>query len=507
MSRNTILGIFLLALIAATPLEAERAEPALDQDGHLHGLVMNWSLGWAFDVLEPLTVLELGVYDIWPDTPLDADHAVGIWSKEGVLLASVVVERDARLERGYRFEPIPPLDLPVGGYLIGATFPFPFVSSGRDGGNVLFQTTIRTIKAISYKGARFTELGPDQALTPPGTYEPSDPTTDVLGPNFTVSREGACHESPTVACLNQERFRVAIEWRRPPEQPDFDSAFVSDLGTDHSALFHFRQDASNLEFLVKVLDGCHLTNHYWLFFAGTTDVEFALDVEDTQSGETLRYTNPAYQSGGRSDRHRRLRDVSLSFQRGASASVDRVEHLEATLPDQGPGVDAGDGVLHLDADRVLAVAERRGVEQVLIPRQGAVREARVKHGDTRVREAVGGVGLEHAVDQDAHRLHSLDVERPAMDVDGATDQDRTFTDLDVAERVEVGVVLDAEEGGRDLVDVGLLAGDVAGADDDVVGADREALVDEQIPDVDDEPVACVRRVRERRIEAATSRAG
>ena len=48
-----------------------------------------------------------------------------------------------------------------------------------------------------------------------------------------------------------------------------------------------------------------------------------------------------------------------------------------------------------------------------------------------------------------------------------------FADLDVADRVEVDEVLDAEEVDRDLVDVRLLAGDVAGADDDVVVTDGQ----------------------------------
>src|SRR5687768_12384376 len=113
MSKFVTVGILLLTQLAAA-LKAQRADLALEHEGIIHGLVMNQSVGWAFDVLKPLTVVELGVYDIWPDTPLDVDHAVGIWSKDGVLRTSVVVERDARLERGYRFQPIPPLDLPVG---------------------------------------------------------------------------------------------------------------------------------------------------------------------------------------------------------------------------------------------------------------------------------------------------------------------------------------------------------------------------------------------------------
>jgi hypothetical protein len=46
--------------------------------------------------------------------------------------------------------------------------------------------------------------------------------------------------------------------------------------------------------LVKVKNACVpvLGNHYWVFFAAVTDVEFWVTVTDTQSGRTASYYNP-----------------------------------------------------------------------------------------------------------------------------------------------------------------------------------------------------------------------
>ena len=47
----------------------------------------------------------------------------------------------------------------------------------------------------------------------------------------------------------------------------------------------------NLEVTVKVLDGCAINGHYWVFAAGTTNVEFVLRVEDRSTGTVREYVN------------------------------------------------------------------------------------------------------------------------------------------------------------------------------------------------------------------------
>jgi hypothetical protein len=59
-----------------------------------------------------------------------------------------------------------------------------------------------------------------------------------------------------------------------------------------SGLFYFFAP-SNIEMLIKVLNACVPPfNHYWVFFAATTNVEFGVVVTDTQNGKTRAYYNP-----------------------------------------------------------------------------------------------------------------------------------------------------------------------------------------------------------------------
>jgi hypothetical protein len=60
--------------------------------------------------------------------------------------------------------------------------------------------------------------------------------------------------------------------------------------TDNTGVFWFFQQ-ENWELLVKVLNGCHLNNHYWVFGGGATDVSYKVTVEDLQSGDTWEYEN------------------------------------------------------------------------------------------------------------------------------------------------------------------------------------------------------------------------
>ncbi len=103
---------------------------------------------------------------------------------------------------------------------------------------------------------------------------------------FDVSSE--CTTGDSAMCLNQDRFQVEIVWR------DFDGnegdGQVVPFGSDDSGLFWFF-DADNWEVLVKVLNGCSLNDHYWVFAAATTDVEYTLRVTDTANGTVKTYAN------------------------------------------------------------------------------------------------------------------------------------------------------------------------------------------------------------------------
>lgn len=59
---------------------------------------------------------------------------------------------------------------------------------------------------------------------------------------------------------------------------------------DDECLWFF--EPQNIEVLVRVLDGCSMNDHYWVFAAALTNVEFEMTVTDTALGTTATFANP-----------------------------------------------------------------------------------------------------------------------------------------------------------------------------------------------------------------------
>jgi hypothetical protein len=53
-------------------------------------------------------------------------------------------------------------------------------------------------------------------------------------------------------------------------------------------------DEDNVELMVKVLDGRRVNGHWWVFYAGLSDVEYTLTVHSAFS-DPVTYTNPAFE--------------------------------------------------------------------------------------------------------------------------------------------------------------------------------------------------------------------
>ncbi|HVT59163.1 MAG TPA: alpha/beta fold hydrolase [Thermoanaerobaculia bacterium] len=113
---------------------------------------------------------------------------------------------------------------------------------------------------------------------------------------FLVSKTysaASCIADATHLCLQQARFRVEVAWR--------DGSGASGPGTvtpavsaDSGVLWFFAP--SNWEMLVKVLDGCGVNHHIWVFVAATTNVQYTLTVTDTVTGKAKSYQNPSGQT-------------------------------------------------------------------------------------------------------------------------------------------------------------------------------------------------------------------
>jgi photosystem II stability/assembly factor-like uncharacterized protein len=122
--------------------------------------------------------------------------------------------------------------------------------------------------------------------------DPSTPARIYAGTDGGVYEylivEGSCVPGPTTLCLNGGRFQVTTEWSTPAGQSGAGQAVA--LTADTGAFWFF--GSSNIEVLVKVLNGCGLNSRYWIFAAGLTDVNVILSVTDTQTGAVQTYTNP-----------------------------------------------------------------------------------------------------------------------------------------------------------------------------------------------------------------------
>lgn len=94
-------------------------------------------------------------------------------------------------------------------------------------------------------------------------------------------------ESGQTLCLQGGRFQVQVDWRAGPSG----RGQVVPGATDDSGLFWFFSP-NNWEILIKVLDGCGINGHYWVFAAATTDVEYTIRVTDTANGTVKTYFNP-----------------------------------------------------------------------------------------------------------------------------------------------------------------------------------------------------------------------
>ncbi|HVT58213.1 MAG TPA: hypothetical protein VHR45_07420 [Thermoanaerobaculia bacterium] len=113
----------------------------------------------------------------------------------------------------------------------------------------------------------------DSPPVPPVVAPPPPPT-------------GSCAARPGDLCLGS-RFRVRVSWR---------TSTGTGIGagvplTGDTGYFWFFS-SSNVELVVKILDGRSINNDFWVFYGALSDVEYTLTVTDTQTGRSKTYLNP-----------------------------------------------------------------------------------------------------------------------------------------------------------------------------------------------------------------------
>ncbi len=96
-----------------------------------------------------------------------------------------------------------------------------------------------------------------------------------------------CTPEADTLCIQGGRFRVTVSWEdKAGAQGD---GQATSLTADTGYFWFF--DHSNVEIVVKILDGCTLNDRFWVFAGGLTDVEAKIRVEDTATGQVRTYFN------------------------------------------------------------------------------------------------------------------------------------------------------------------------------------------------------------------------
>ena len=98
----------------------------------------------------------------------------------------------------------------------------------------------------------------------------------------------SCGADATTLCLGEGRFRVTIQWTDFAAQQGQGRAVP--LSDDTGAFWFF--NSTNLEAMVKVIDGREANGHFWVFYGGLSNVAFDLTVDDMVTGESVTYSNP-----------------------------------------------------------------------------------------------------------------------------------------------------------------------------------------------------------------------
>ena len=104
----------------------------------------------------------------------------------------------------------------------------------------------------------------------------------------TLPPDRRCSTSRTALCVGEGRFRAEVTFTGVHDRPGRGKVIAD--GTPDSGIFWFF-DSDNWEVMVKVLDGCAVNDHFWVFAAASTDVDYRLTVTDQITGRVVQYAH------------------------------------------------------------------------------------------------------------------------------------------------------------------------------------------------------------------------
>lgn len=152
-------------------------------------------------------------------------------------------------------------------------------------------TATGTVKAYTNPPGRFASAGDTSAFPAPAgkemeavSWEPEE--LDAASAAASLEK-AACAAGPLALCLNGGRFRVELAWK------DFAGKTGSGQAvplTGDTGYFWFTSP-SNVEVVIKVLDGRPLNGHFWVFYGALSNQEYTITVTDTETGGRKTYFN------------------------------------------------------------------------------------------------------------------------------------------------------------------------------------------------------------------------
>jgi len=122
--------------------------------------------------------------------------------------------------------------------------------------------------------------------------------TLAAGFAYTAFVPTPCVVNASTLCLNGGRFKVQVAWHVPTNGTGGDASAVP-LTTDTGYFWFF--SANNIELVVKVVDGRPANGKFWVFYGALSNVEYFVNVTDTQTGVTKTYSNPNGQQSSVAD--------------------------------------------------------------------------------------------------------------------------------------------------------------------------------------------------------------
>ena len=97
-----------------------------------------------------------------------------------------------------------------------------------------------------------------------------------------------CAPDAATLCLNSSRFRIQAQWVTSDGLTGGGHAVALTGDTGYFWFF----SSSNVEMVVKVVDGRSFNNNFWVFAGGLTNVKVIMIVTDTEAGLVKAYVNP-----------------------------------------------------------------------------------------------------------------------------------------------------------------------------------------------------------------------